>query len=71
MQNGVPTHFAFLVRAWLENSFPGRWNGRRGLSNWPPCNSSVVEQQIGDTFAAVPPHFLRKVLSLCFSGCTE
>lgn len=69
MHNAVSPHFAFPVRAWLDNCFPGRWNGRREPRKWPPCKLFVVEQQIGDTFDAVPLDFLRKMLSLCFSGC--
>jgi len=68
-QNEVP-HFAFPVRAWLDNCFPGQWNGR-GPRKWPPCNFFVVKQQIGDTFATAPLDFLRKMLSLCFSECTK
>jgi len=31
----------------------------------------LLEQQIGDTFAAVSRDFSRKMLSLSFSGCTK
>ena len=30
MQNGAPARYAFDVREWLDENFPGKWIGRRG-----------------------------------------
>lgn len=30
MQDGAPSHYAKVVRDWLDGQFPGRWMGRRG-----------------------------------------
>jgi len=34
-QDGTPAHFTRDVRAFLHNSFPGRWIGRHGAVEWP------------------------------------
>ena len=34
-QNGVPAHYAKLVRDWLDANLPNRWIGRRGPFEWP------------------------------------
>ena len=36
MQDGVPAHWAKLVRNWFDQKFPHRWIGRGGLVAWPP-----------------------------------
>ena len=33
-QDGVPLHFAIVVREWLNAHFPGRWMSRRGSHEW-------------------------------------
>ncbi|PSN36232.1 hypothetical protein C0J52_25369 [Blattella germanica] len=35
MQDGASPHFANVVRAWLDEKFPGRWLERRGPHEWP------------------------------------
>ena len=35
-QDGAPPHFAISARNYLDQTFPGRWIGRRGLVEWPP-----------------------------------
>ena len=35
MQDGAPPHYARSVRNWLDDTFPGRWLGRRGPMEWP------------------------------------
>jgi hypothetical protein len=34
-QDGAPPHYARTVRAYLDQTFPGRWIGRRGPLQWP------------------------------------
>ena len=29
------SHYAVIVREWLDKKFPGRWIGRRGPFDWP------------------------------------
>jgi hypothetical protein len=35
-QDGAPPHFALDVRAYLDQTFTGRWIGRAGSLAWPP-----------------------------------
>ncbi len=41
-QDGAPPHFARQVREWLDDSFPGRWLGRRGPIEWPPRSPDLT-----------------------------
>lgn len=34
-QDGAPSHYALVVRNWLDEKFPDRWIGRRGPIEWP------------------------------------
>ena len=34
-QDGALAHYAKDVRQWLDEKFPGRWIGCRGLIKWP------------------------------------
>jgi hypothetical protein len=34
-QDGAPPHYATAVRDYLDQTFPGRWIGRRGPIEWP------------------------------------
>lgn len=34
-QDGAPPHYATVVRNYLNETFPGRWLGRRGSVDWP------------------------------------
>ena len=34
-QDGTTPHYARIVRAWLNETFPERWIGRRGPIEWP------------------------------------
>lgn len=34
-QDGAPPHFGRAVREYLDETFPGRWIGRRGAIEWP------------------------------------
>ena len=42
MQDGAPPHFSKDVRAWLHNTFPERWMGRRGPIEWPPRSPDLT-----------------------------
>ena len=42
MQDGALPHFAKLVRAWLDETFSGRWIGCRGSKDWPPRSSDMT-----------------------------
>ena len=35
-QDGAPPHFGIEVRQLLDDTFTGRWIGRRGPIEWPP-----------------------------------
>ena len=35
-QDGAQPHYALIVRAFLDEKFRDRWNGRRGPVDWPP-----------------------------------
>jgi hypothetical protein len=43
MQEGAPPHFAIPVRTRLDKHFPGRWIGRRGLTEWPPRSHRHIQ----------------------------
>ncbi|MVN24218.1 hypothetical protein GO639_03455, partial [Staphylococcus aureus] len=34
-QDGAPPHYSRQVRNYLDTTFPGRWIGRRGPTEWP------------------------------------
>ena len=36
MQDGAPPHYSLQVRAFLDQTFPNRWIGRRGSIEWSP-----------------------------------
>ena len=42
MQDGAPPHYANFVQDLLNNSFPGRWIGRRGPYDWPACSPDLI-----------------------------
>ncbi len=42
MQDGAPPHFSRDVRAWLDETFPDRWIGRRGPTEWPPRSPDLT-----------------------------
>lgn len=42
MQDGAPPHFGLNVRAWLDETFPSRWIGRRGPTEWPPRSPDLT-----------------------------
>lgn len=42
-QDGAPPHFAATVRQFLNDTFPGRWIGRRGpMMEWPPRSPDMT-----------------------------
>jgi hypothetical protein len=41
-QDGAPPHYAAVVRNWLNESFDGRWIGRRGPIEWPPRSPDMT-----------------------------
>lgn len=41
-QDGAPPHYACVVRDWLNQTFPGRWIGRRGTFEWPPRSPDLT-----------------------------
>ena len=40
--DGAPPHFATCVRDFLDQTFPGRWLGRRGCVDWPPRSPDLT-----------------------------
>lgn len=42
MQDGAPPHFGRNVRSWLDDTFSGRWIGRRGSTEWPPRSPDLT-----------------------------
>lgn len=41
-QDGAPAHFGIHVRNYLDQTFPGRWIGRRGSIEWPPRSPDLT-----------------------------
>lgn len=41
-QDGAPPHYAANVRRYLDNTFQGRWIGRRGAIEWPPRSPDLT-----------------------------
>ena len=41
-QDGVPPHFALIVRNHLTDTFPGKWIGRASLRLWAPCSPNLT-----------------------------
>lgn len=41
-QDGAPPHYSQHVRNYLNNTFPGRWIGRRGAFEWPPRSPDLT-----------------------------
>ena len=41
-QDGAPPHYATPVRKWLNDTFPGRWIGRRGPVEWAPRSPDLT-----------------------------
>ena len=41
-QDGAPPHFGIHVRNYLNETFPGRWIGRRGSIEWPPRSPDLT-----------------------------
>ena len=41
-QDGAPPHYATTVRKWLNDTFPGRWIGRRGPIEWAPRSPDLT-----------------------------
>lgn len=41
-QDGAPPHYALPVRAYLDEVFPNRWIGRRGMIEWPPRSPDLT-----------------------------
>ena len=33
-QDGASTHYSYIVRAFLDEAFPGHWMGRGGFNEW-------------------------------------
>lgn len=40
-QDGPPPHFGLQVRQFLNHTFPGKWIGRRGTTEWPPRSPPI------------------------------
>jgi hypothetical protein len=41
-QDGAPPHFGTIVRDFLDETFPGKWIGRRGSVEWPPRSPDLT-----------------------------
>jgi Transposase. len=41
-QDGAPPHYGVQVREYLNNTFTGRWIGRRGTIEWPPRSPDLT-----------------------------
>lgn len=41
-QDGAPPHWGLVVRAALDDKFPGRWVGRGGPIPWPPRSPDIT-----------------------------
>ena len=41
-QEGAPSHFARIVRAFLNEHYGNRWIGRGGPVNWPACSPDLT-----------------------------
>jgi hypothetical protein len=41
-QDGAPPHYVAPVRQFLNNTFPDRWIGRRGPTEWPPRSPDLT-----------------------------
>lgn len=35
-QEGVPPHYLFSIRPWLDINYSNKWIGKRGPVEWPP-----------------------------------
>lgn len=42
MNDDGPSHYARVVRKWLEDNFPGRWTDRQGPALWPPRSPDLT-----------------------------
>jgi hypothetical protein len=40
--DGAGPHYAVVMRDWLDEKFPDRWIGRRGLLDWPARSSDLT-----------------------------
>ena len=36
------SHYAVIVREWLDEKVPGSWNGRRGFFDWSARSPDVI-----------------------------
>ena len=41
-QDGAPPHWGLVVRNFLDATFPNRWIGRDGPTNWPPRSPDIT-----------------------------
>lgn len=41
-QDGAPAHYGINVRRFLDETFHGRWIGRRGIIEWPPRSPDLA-----------------------------
>lgn len=41
-QDGAPPHWSLHVRRALDDTFPGRWIGRDGPTDWPPRSPDIT-----------------------------
>jgi len=42
MHDGAPAHYSLIVRDFLDERFPDRWIGRRGVIEWPPRSPDLT-----------------------------
>jgi hypothetical protein len=50
--DGAPTHYVEDFRRWLNATYPERWIGRGGSTEWPPRSPDLTQI---DFFPAATP----------------
>ncbi|CAH1986618.1 unnamed protein product [Acanthoscelides obtectus] len=58
-QDGAPPHYVLRVRQYLDQTFPDRWIGRRGVNEWPPRSPDLSPL---DFFMDLPDEVNRKII---------
>jgi hypothetical protein len=67
-EDGGSAHSALSVRAWLDNSFPGSWTGRRGHCEFLLRSWVVSLRNKFETLLFILTSYV-KAPNLCLPGC--